>query len=538
MSSMVNQFSQVPTVSIPRNAFVRNHTWKGTINSGYLYPVFFDEVLPGDTKRLDTTFFGRLSTPFVPVMDNIYLTYHLFFVPNRLTWDHWQNFMGERKNPKDSIDYITPKIKSGADGFGVESFFDYLSIPPAVKNLSVLAFYARAYNLIWNEWYRDENLQDSVPVPTDDGPDDKSLYPLLKRGKRQDYFTSSLPAPQKGPGAMLPLGSTAPVRTEADPSKWLTGVSPAVVYHDAEHGGTISIPVDVRINGNGALCTSAGAIAGTSLALAPSNLIADLSSATAASINSLRQAIALQQFLEQDMRGGTRYVELILSHFGVRSPDYRLQRPEYLGGSVTRINISPIAQTSSSDATSPQGNLAAMGVVGSTGNGFTHSFTEHGVILGLVSVNVDLTYQQGVDRHFLRNTRYDYFFPTLAHLGEQGIYNQEIFAQGTAQDNELFGYNERFAEYRFKNSYITGKFRSLNPASNLTESIYQSLDIWHLAQVFKNLPVLNNEFIQENPPIKRVLAVQDEPELLLDVYHEFDDIRPIPMYGIPGLRRV
>ncbi len=529
-NSMVNQFSQVPTVDIPRNAFVRNHTWKGSIDSGYLYPVFFDEVLPGDTKQLNTTFFGRLSTPFVPVMDNIYLDYHLFFVPNRLLWDNWQKFMGERKNPNDSIDFIVPVVNSGVDGFERQSLFDYLSIPPAIKNLSICAFYPRAYNLIWNEWYRDENLQDCVELPTSDGPDDKHLYPLLKRGKRQDYFTSCLPQPQKGPGVELPLGSTAPV----------IGNHMAIGVTDGAILGGLYIASDGNVGmrtgsyGTNIGVTSSGNVTsnkniGLTTDPAKSGLIADLSQATAVTINSMRQAIALQQFLEQDMRGGTRYVELILSHFGVRCPDYRLQRPEYLGGSSTRINISPVAQTSSTDTTSPQGNLSAIGTLASSNSGFTHSFTEHGVILGLVSVRCDLNYQQGVDRHFLRKTRYDYFFPTLAHLGEQSVYNIEIFAQGNEQDQEIFGYNERYAEYRYKNSYITGKFRSSDP---------QSLDIWHLAQNFENLPTLSSDFIEENPPLKRILAVQDEPEILLDCYHDFTDIRPIPQYGIPGLRRV
>lgn len=528
MSEMVNQFSQVPTVDVPRNVFVRNHTWKGTIDSGYLYPVFFDEVLPGDTKRLNTTFFGRLSTPFVPVMDNIFLDYHLFFIPNRLVWDNWPKFMGERKNPSDSIDYLVPVVKSGADGFARGSFFDYLSIPPAIKNLDICAFYPRAYNLIWNEWYRDENLQDSVDVPLGDGPDDLSKYPLLKRGKRQDYFTSALPQPQKGPGVELPLGTTAPV---VDSGKFDSSSLSHLLWRNGTSGSLVSFgrPAAIGAGASGHTYYTGQELSGNTATGLDVSLIADLSSATSVTINSMRQAIALQQFLEQDMRGGTRYVELILSHFGVRCPDYRLQRPEYLGGSTTRINISPIAQTSSTDSTSPQGNLAALGVVSSSNSGFTHSFTEHGVILGLVSVRCDLNYQQGVDRHFSRRTRYDYFFPALAHLGEQGILNKEIYAQGTDVDNKIFGYQERYGEYRYKNSYITGKFRSSDP---------QSLDIWHLAQNFENLPVLNSEFIEENPPLKRILAVQNEPELLLDCYHEFDDIRPIPQYGIPGLRRI
>lgn len=485
-------------------------------------------MLPGDTKQLNSTLFGRLSTPFVPFLDNVYLDTHYFFVPNRLIWDNWQKFMGERKNPKDSIDFLVPTITAGENGFARGSNLDYLTVPPGVPKLkaSSLCFYLRAINLIWNEWYRDENLQDSIEVPTGDGPDTEDMYPLLKRGKRQDYFTSCLPQPQKGPGVELPLGSTAPVMTG-------TGVT----FLNASSVGADGNIRNVRFAGasNGDTPPSwptalIGTVSTSSLAQdIETGLYTDLTQATAATINSLRQAIALQQFLELDMRGGTRYVELLLAHYGVQSPDYRLQRPEYLGGGTTMLNVYPVTQTSSSDATSPQGNIAGYATIGSTGNGFTKSFTEHGVIIGFVSVRADLTYQQGLDRHFSRNTRYDYFFPTLAHLGEQAVYNKEIYAQGNEQDDEIFGYNERYAEYRYKNSAVTGKFRSSDP---------QSLDVWHLAQNFANLPTLSSEFIEENPPLERVLAVQDEPQILLDVYHDLTDIREVPLYGTPGLTRI
>lgn len=540
MSQMINQFSMVPTCDIPRNIFNRSHTWKGTIDSGYLYPIFFDEVLPGDTKKLNTTIFGRLSTPFVPFLDNVYLNIQYYFVPNRLVWEHWQQFMGERKNPKDSIDYVVPTLKAGETGFKRGGFFDYLSIVPGVKNTDVTSaiFYGRSYLLTWNEWYRDENLQDPIEIPLGDGPDNESMYPLLKRGKRGDYITTCLPSPQKGPGVEIPIVGSAPV-----------------VFGEYTSTGQVSIlankyPVVDNINVDNApdicrlfycndLFKSGENIPSYQIGvgLPYTNLYADLSQALSPTINSLRQAIALQQFYEKDARGGTRYIELILSHFGVKCPDYRLQRPEYLGGSTSRIVVNPIAQTSSSDSVTPQGNLAAIGTVESTGSGFTHSFTEHGVILGLACVYCDLTYQQGIDRHFLRKTRYDYFFPTLAHLGEQGVYNKEIYAQGNDVkdsanniiDDNIFGYQERFAEYRYKNSYITGKFRSSDP---------QSLDIWHLAQNFESLPTLSPSFIEENPPLERVLAVQNEPQILLDCFHEFQDIRPIPVYGTPGLRRL
>lgn len=529
-SVMINKFQDVPDVEIPRSKFDRSCGYKTTLNAGYLYPVFYDEVYPGDTKRLNTTFFGRLTTPLTPFMDNVFLDYHLWFVPRRLLWNNWQKFMGERINPADSIDYTVPQCPAPKDGFPRYGLADYMGIPPAIKGLSVDTAYFRAYNLIWNEWYRAEMLQDSVEVPLDDGPDDYSKYKLLKRGKRFDYFTSCLPTPQKGPGVELPLGTSAPVyskqyfdsgKTTSEYSGWLKGSD-----------GTLQSNTNILLGGSG-VPSGWGRYVGTGIgpntAVGP-NMVTDLSEASAVTINTLRQAVAKQQFLERDARYGTRYIELIYSHFGVHSPDARLQRPEYLGGGSTRLNVNPIAQTSQTTVEgTPQGHLTAYGTLASTGNGFTRSFTEHGVIIGLVSIRADLNYQQGIDRIFSRKTRYDFFWPSLAHLGEQAVLNKEIYAQGTDVDDDVFGYNERYAELRYKPSLITGKFRSTDP---------QTLDSWHLAQKFANLPTLTSQFIEENPPIERVLAVQDEPQFMLDCYHDFEDIREVPVYGVPGLTRL
>lgn len=521
---MINKFQDVPQVEIPRSKFDRSCGYKTTLDSGYLYPVFYDEVYPGDTKRLNTTFFGRLSTPLTPFMDNVLLDYHLWFVPRRLLWNNWQKFMGERINPSDSIDFTVPQCPAPENGYPRYGIADYMGIPPAIKGLSVDSAYFRAYNLIWNEWYRSEMLQNSVEVPLDDGPDDYSKFNLLKRGKRFDYFTSCLPSPQKGPGVELPLGTSAPVVT-GDKASLLP-------VYDGQSGKIAMSQTSLLNGGLPESFFAVGAPGSTWVENIPgtdTNLKVDLSVAAAPTINTLRQAIAKQQFLERDGRFGTRYIELIYSHFGVHSPDARLQRPEYLGGGSTRLNINQIAQTSETTATSPQGNLTAYGTLASTNNGFTRSFTEHGVIIGLVSIRADLNYQQGIDRIFSRKTRYDFFWPTLAHLGEQAVLNKEIYAQGTDKDEEVFGYNERYAELRYKPSLITGKFRSSDP---------QTLDSWHLAQNFSNLPTLSSQFIEENPPIERVLAIQDEPQFLLDCYHDFEDIREVPVYGVPGLTRL
>lgn len=511
--NMQHLFSQIPRADIQRSNFNRSHGYKTTFNSGYLVPFYIDEVLPGDTFNLKATLFGRLATPVVPFMDNLYLETFFFFVPNRLVWDNWQKFNGEQENPGDSTDFLIPTL--AANTWQVGSIADYFGIPTGVNLSGINALPFRAYNLIFNEWFRDENLQDSLVVNKGDGPDPVANYNLVRRGKRHDYFTSCLPWPQKGPGVEINLGATATLEG--------TLSAPVVPNFSSSDAGNVYVRSGQWVTDGGGWPTFSPSF---SVDMATSGVVANLSNATAITINSLRQAFQLQRLYERDARGGTRYTEILRAHFGVISPDARLQRPEYLGGSSTRININPVEQTSSTNDTTPQGNLAAYGVLGDKVNGFTKSFVEHGYIIGLVNVRADLTYQQGLNRMWSRQTRFDFYWPALAHLGEQAVLNKEIYAQGNASDNEVFGYQERWAEYRYYPSQITGQMRS---------TYAQSLDVWHLAQEFSTLPQLNSEFIQDNPPLERVLAVTTEPQILLDCFFSLNCVRPMPVYSVPGL---
>jgi hypothetical protein len=511
-------FSEVPAVQIPRSSFNRSHTIKTTFDSGYLIPILVDEALPGDTFRTKLTAFARMATPIYPVMDNLFMDVFFFSVPNRLLWDNWEKFCGEQVDPGDSVDYTVPKIYSGATGAMAEgSIYDYMGLPIGVSNMhkEASSLPLRAYNRIYNEWFRDQNLQDSLDQITNDGPDLGQMgsngYYLVRRGKRHDYFTSALPWPQKGESVDLPLGQYAPV-------VGIDGSSPTMETSGGSAQGALVKGSD------GSLDFATTSNPGYSY-WANTGMQADLSDATAATINQLRQAFQVQKLLERDARGGTRYVEIIKAHFGVTTPSAGW-RSEYLGGGTRMVNISPIAQTSSSDSTSPQGNLAAMGTATLDGIGFTKSFTEHCTILGLVNVRADLTYQQGLNRMWSRDTRYDFYWPALANIGEQSILNKEIYAQGNSADDDVFGYQERYAEYRYKPSIITGAFRS-NAAT--------PLDSWHLAQDFSSLPALNSAFIEDNPPVSRVVAVPSEPEFLFDGYFDMNCVRPMPLYGVPGM---
>ncbi|AXH71913.1 MAG: major capsid protein [Microviridae sp.] len=519
-----HQFSQVPSVSINRSVFDRSHGHKTTFDAGLLIPFFLDWILPGDTMTLRLHAMVRMLNPlFKPVMDNLYLETFFFFVPDRLVWTNFPKFMGEQVNPGDSIAYTTPQITLAATLYSVHSIQDYFGLNSAQHANGTWTHSAlpiRAYNLIYNQWFRDENLINSVTVDMDDGSDGAINITPYKRGKRHDYFTSCLPFLQKGTAVSMPLGTQAPVRRTDAADPGIVSVMDAGGGYDTMQ--VTAVNTDLR----------AGTFFGAGAA--GNRLYADLTGATAATINDFRQAVAVQQFLERDARGGTRLTEIIYNHFHVRSDDARLQRAEYLGGGSTPILINPVAQQSQTGltgGTTQLGNLVGVASAGVGGHGFTRSFTEHGMIIGIVNVRSDLTYSQGVERHWFYSTRYDRFWPVLEELGEQSVLMREIYLVGAAADTTVFGYQERYAEDRYKKSMVTGL---------MAPTAATDLAVYNLSEEFTAPVTLGQTFIEDQTEtvLDRCVTVNTEPDFVIDAFFDYKCARPMRVFGVPGLHRL
>lgn len=539
-----SRFALNPTrLDMSRSRFDRSSSYKTTFNVGDLIPFYVDEVLPGDTFSIDTSKVVRMQTLLTPVMDNIYLDTYFFFVPNRLTWEHWREMMGENTQSAwlPTVEYTVPQLKSPESGWNVGTIADYMGIPTGVGGLSVNAMPFRAYALICNEWFRDENLTDPLNIPTSDsdvqGVNTGNYVTDVAKGglpfkaaKYHDYFTSCLPAPQKGPDVTISVANpgdfpVVPVNLDEDhPYHVLADdVRFQLNYKQGTSSSTSGMQYDPTSRNLGQDGSSDFPYS------RPVNLWAQWSGdAPVATINQLRLAFQIQKLYERDARGGTRYIEILKSHFGVTSPDARLQRPEYLGGSRIPININQVVQNSETGST-PQGNTAAYSLTTDSHSDFTKSFVEHGFIIGLMVARYDHSYQQGLERFWSRKDRFDYYWPVFANIGEQAVKNQEIYAQGTDVDQEVFGYQEAWADYRYRPSRVTGEMRS---------TYAQSLDVWHLADDYGTLPSLSDAWIREDSAtVNRVLAVSDSvsAQLFCDIYIRCLATRPMPLYSIPGL---
>lgn len=532
-----NHFGNAPIKSIGRSSFKRPYSHKTTFNTGDIVPIYADEVLPGDTAKVHTAMLVRMTTPINPVMDNAWIDTYFFFIPRRLVWEHWREFMGENTTDAwtQEIEYTIPQLKAPTGGWKKGTVGEKL-YGIQKRNTVVDACYARAYALVYNEWFRNENLIEPAEVSLGDATtsgsngnnyvtDLQKGGVLAKAGKYADYFTRALPEPQKGPDVYLPLGTSAPVRTADQPTYVGTNHSLQFIHLDGTNVQSTLVGTDQ----NGSLydINQAWSPSQNRGKITTNNLFADLSLASAATINELRQAFAVQRLYERDALGGSRYTEMIKAHFGVTSSDARLQRPEYLGGKRCPINISQVIQQSSTDNTSPQGNTAAYSLTIDNHDNFTKSFEEHGIILGLAVVRTEHTYQQGLARKFSRKNRSDFYFPELSNIGEQYIKNKEIFVQGTAEDDEAFGYQEAWAEYRYSNNMVTGELNS---------DYDTPLDSWHYADDYDRLPTLSQAWeVETDANVARTLAIQDQDQWIADFYFDQTWIRPMPIYSIPSL---
>lgn len=543
MRNVESHFGNIPTKDIRRSKFKTPHRHLTSFNTGDIIPIYRKEVLPGDTISINESFVIRMSTPIAPVMDNAWIDTYYFFVPNRLTWDHWREFMGENNEDAwtQQVEYTVPKTVAPEGGWQKGSIASYLGARINTDNIWIDSHYLRAYALIYNEWFRSENVSEPAEVSTGDadstgtnGTDyvvDIQLGGMpAKAVKYADYFTRALPSPQKGPDILLPLGQNAPIIAgERHEIKDGIGMSWSNITTGEPYVGTGTTAklTGVANDGSNTYIEEESIGTASGIYVIPDNLYAELEAGTAATINQLRQAFAIQRMAELDARGGTRYIEMIASHFGVHSPDARMQRPEYIGGKRVPINIADVVQQSATDEVSPQGNVAGYSKTIDNHEGFTYSSTEHGIIMGLAVIRTEHTYQQGIERCLTRQKKLDYYFPVLANLGEQYIKNREIFAQGTDEDEEAFGYQEAWAEYRYNVNRITGELNS---------DYATPLDIWHYGDDYSQLPTLSNDWISETDVnVDRTLAIQDQDQWIADFYFDEVDVRPMPIYSVPSL---